>query len=377
VSPLLALGLALAGPVEVDGALHAFVSGQVDAAYPLLVEVTEAGVEVPPEAWLFRGAVERERGALAQAAATFRAGSEAHPEAKALWLELATTASWQGAWPEALEAYERARSLDPDDPVAALGRARTLWWSGRRDAGLRVVQQVLDEHPDQDEALELRQAIQKDRPRSVTLLGGLRSDGGPAVLGGIEGVARRGPWTAAGGVERASGVASDAEAGAVWASRVGLAHRFGASWTLDAGHRAWWGGDGVVHAAAVRSSHPVGVLVPHVGVLVGQLDPVAEVGLRVGRDGLWTSGTAYRSFPSTSAGTDASMTLAGALGGRRGPVTMRVDGAWANLAPGPLLQTGAQLGLRLDGTWSVGLRASMTRGWLEREDVVATCTVSF
>jgi len=373
--PLL-LTAARGDPGRASQALETFVGGDRSGAYPMLVEASEEdGGDVPMEVWLFRGAVERERGDLSLAAATFRAGSVAHPDARALWMELATTESWQQRWPSALDAFDEALAIAPNDPAAAAGRARTLWWSGRRDAGLRAVNQVLLDHPEDAEALALRDDIRADRPRTITLLGGGRQGDGGALLGGGRASWRSGSWTLQGEVQRATGVGNDAEANAMWTTGAGVAWRLAPRAVVEVGHRSWLG-EASTHAMSMRVTSPLGWVQPHAGALVGQLAPVLEAGLRVGRDGPWVSATGYRSFPG---GSDAAPSTTGALalGTRMGRLGVRVDGSYADLAPGPLLQGGAQLSLRLDDAWSVGLQGTRTEGWLSRTDLVASCTVSF
>lgn len=138
--------------VEFERAAQLMASGDRDRAYPHLVRLTEGGAPFP-EAYLFRGSIERERGELSRAEAAFLGGLEIAPTHRSLRMELAVTLSWEGRTDEALEAYDEVLAADPHDAAAAIGRARMLFWLGRHEESVTAFEELLRQEPDNVEAL--------------------------------------------------------------------------------------------------------------------------------------------------------------------------------------------------------------------------------
>ncbi|MBO6939101.1 MAG: tetratricopeptide repeat protein [Deltaproteobacteria bacterium] len=138
--------------VRFERAAHLMAEGQREQAYPELVALTEDGAPFP-EAYLFRGSIERERGDLAQAQRAFEAGLAVAPSHRSLRLELAVTLSWKGETEKALASYEAVLAADPDDTVAAVGRGRMLFWLGRHEAAVEAFEAVLAQEPENLEAM--------------------------------------------------------------------------------------------------------------------------------------------------------------------------------------------------------------------------------
>jgi len=157
--------------VAFERAARLLAEGDRDRAYLALVQLTDAGSPFP-EAYLFRGSIERERGELETARQVFRRGLERDPSHRSLRLELAVTLSWEGRTREALAAYETVLARDPADIVAALGRARMLFWLGRHAEAIAAYRTILEREPRSTEALTgladvHRARLQRRRARSL------------------------------------------------------------------------------------------------------------------------------------------------------------------------------------------------------------------
>ena len=159
---LLIAGGLVSGPVgaqDIDGAGAQFelaaqlmAEGDRAGAYPHLVRLTDERAPFP-EAYLFRGSIERERGELSQAERAFLRGLEVSPTHRALRLELAVTLSWEGRTREALAAYDEVLRRDPTDRAAAVGRARMLFWLGEHERSIAAFEAVLERDGENLEAL--------------------------------------------------------------------------------------------------------------------------------------------------------------------------------------------------------------------------------
>src|SRR5262249_38838013 len=57
---------------------------------------------------------------------------------------------YQGMWEEALSELDKGAALEPDHPLIRTFRARVLFYRGEVNAATRLIEQVLDQHPQMD-----------------------------------------------------------------------------------------------------------------------------------------------------------------------------------------------------------------------------------
>lgn len=369
---MIALWLGLALATTGGEGLERFVAGDRDGAYPLLVRgIAEDPDELPPEAWLFRGAYERERGDWAAAAQSFAEGLQHHPKHPSLRLELATTLSWLGEHEASVEAYDEVLATT-DDPVAraaaAEGRARVLWWGGKRRAALRQARALPDD--------TLARAIADDRPRELTVVAGVRATDGTSPRAGLRASMRTGRWTLYGSADRSTTGWALATSDTGWASIGGVAHTLGEHLVVDGSARSWWSSEGDTHAVAARVTTPAGSFAPYLGGMAGTDDlRLGELGLRVGGDERWASLGGTHRFTADPLAAATSVAVAG--GASAGPASVRLDLTRGWFAPGPLDSLGGAVEVATGRGHAVGVEVSHLRGWLTRTDVMGTWSLSF
>lgn len=119
--------------------------------------------ELPTEAWLFRGALEREASDLPAAVASFQAGiarlecdAQPAPLCRALRLELAITFAFARRYEDAERTYAKVLADAPGDRDARLGLARVRFWRGDADGALATLGARLEQDAADVDALALR-----------------------------------------------------------------------------------------------------------------------------------------------------------------------------------------------------------------------------
>ena len=90
---------------------------------------------------LAEGEALRAQGDLRAATEVFEELTRVTPTAAA-WSQLAVTRSWAGDLKGAIEAYEQALALDPEDVSLVVGQARIQGWRGRRALAERSLVQL-------------------------------------------------------------------------------------------------------------------------------------------------------------------------------------------------------------------------------------------
>jgi len=330
---------------------------------------------LPAHHWLVSGTEQRAEGAWELAEQTLQAGARAHPEERALWNELGTTRAWLGDHRGALEAYQVALALAPDDATAHAGRLRVLWWSGRRDRALREARTLQRAFPGQDELAGLARDIEEDRPRTLTLVAGARHGAldGARPLGGLRASARHRHGTTHAAVERAQPVAPGQPAAASLAVSAGHAVPVHDHLVVDLGGRAWWGEE-LTPAAALRVTTPLGALAPWGQLLAGPRLAVVEGGVRVGRRA-W----AQLGLTHALGGADRTESTSGsaAVGWQGDGLQLQLDGSLGRFEAGMLPGVSTSASLPLGPRQRVGVEIRHLAGFLQRTDGVLTWSVSF
>jgi serine/threonine-protein kinase len=117
------------------------------------------------DATLRRGSTALENGAAGEALVIHRSAANEHPQdvrAQRAWAESAAAAH---DWSEAIEASESWALADPSvEPRLYL--ARMLVYSGRRKAAIRILENVIEAHPEADEARALLRDYRGGEPPS-------------------------------------------------------------------------------------------------------------------------------------------------------------------------------------------------------------------
>jgi thioredoxin-like negative regulator of GroEL len=107
------------------------------------------------------GSIALESGALADALAIHRSLAKQHPEDARVQRAWAESAAAARSWSEAIEASE-AWAFADSSVEPRLYLARMLAYSGRRRAAVRILENVLEAHPEADEARALLRDFRGD-----------------------------------------------------------------------------------------------------------------------------------------------------------------------------------------------------------------------
>ena len=259
-------------------------------------------------------------------------------------------------------------SLDAARAAAAEGRARVLWWGGKRRAALRQARALPDD--------TLARAIADDRPRELTVVAGVRATDGTSPRAGLRASMRTGRWTLYGSADRSTTGWALATSDTGWASIGGVAHTLGEHLVVDGSARSWWSSEGDTHAVAARVTTPAGSFAPYLGGMAGTDDlRLGELGLRVGGDERWASLGGTHRFTADPLAAATSVAVAG--GASAGPASVRLDLTRGWFAPGPLDSLGGAVEVATGRGHAVGVEVSHLRGWLTRTDVMGTWSLSF
>jgi thioredoxin-like negative regulator of GroEL len=132
------------------------------AAHPPRTSETKPSSDLVDTA-LAAGSIALESGSLADALAIHRTLAKQHPEEARVQRAWAESAAAAHAWSEAIEAAE-AWAFADSSVEPRLYLARMLAYSGRRRAAVRILENVLEAHPEADEARALLRDYRGDEP---------------------------------------------------------------------------------------------------------------------------------------------------------------------------------------------------------------------
>ncbi|MFB0619761.1 tetratricopeptide repeat protein [Streptomyces sp. AGS-58] len=233
------------------------------------------GAQARPAVMARAAAVYRDRGWREDAVAqlTDAAAAARTPAERAAWLTGVGQLAWErGDLPDALRHFEAALRLDPEQPAAPAGRARTLAALGRTTESLSEYRATLARHPDPAVLLELGELYESRGQERLAAeqYARLRTAVGRAMAGGVD------EELLIGRFEADHGDAPDAveRLRDEWRRQPGTEVADALGWAL---HRAGEDSEALVHATAATDKTKGGgvrsaLYAFHRGMIEGELD---------------------------------------------------------------------------------------------------------